>query len=647
MWKSVISYFFIFSPLAWGWLYISCQNSHHKPQVDDVGTLYWSMGDTLRYVGLEACKNCHYDIYSTYIQTGMGQSFGIADTSRSAIPIQGAGSIYDSFSQFHYYPFFNVDRLKLLEFKLRGKDIIYRNQKEISYIIGSGHHTNSHLIDCDGYLFQAPFTYYTQKQKLDLPPGFEAGYNTRFSRPIGLECMSCHNAMPVGFVAGSENKFESLPMGIDCERCHGPGSGHVAKILRGEITDTSQTPDYSIVNPRRLPVKLRFEICQRCHLQGNAVLADGKSFLDFKPGMMLNEVMDIYLPRYEDDDHFIMASHADRLAQSACFTKSKNSMDCTTCHNPHINSRNLGDGFFNTKCQSCHNSSDCREKLSERIALEYNCVKCHMPVSGSVDIPHVTIHDHKIGVHKKLDQRQKQEKIIALIAINNPSPSIRSKINAYLQQYEAFESLKWYLDSAYALLNLSDRQSFLKEWVHYCYLSGDVSQFKSLFPLIINFKDSDQLNTPSLKNENAWFWYRVAHLSAMVYGLQTAIPYHIKSLELAPHHYEFKMKYGLALAKIGKIDDALEILLKLYASVPHLYEVSGNIGYLYMVKKDYTNAEQYLLKSLYENPNYDRAYKNLIQLYLHTNSKLKVEKLLTKMRDLAPEVYKEIITVLK
>jgi hypothetical protein len=41
----------------------------------------------------------------------------------------------------------------------------------------------------------------------DLPPGFENGFNERFDRPIGLECMSCHNAMPTEFVAGSTNKF--------------------------------------------------------------------------------------------------------------------------------------------------------------------------------------------------------------------------------------------------------------------------------------------------------------------------------------------------------------------------------------------------------------------------------------------------------
>ena len=40
----------------------------------------------------------------------------------------------------------------------------------------------------------------------------------------------------------------------------------------------------------------------RCHLQGNTVLANGKSFYDFKPGMDLNEIMTVFTARYKDDE---------------------------------------------------------------------------------------------------------------------------------------------------------------------------------------------------------------------------------------------------------------------------------------------------------------------------------------------------------
>ena len=214
--------------------------------------------------------------------------------------------------------FWKNDSLYLLEFRVKNKDTTHQLIKNVDYKIGSGHHTNSHLFEINGFIHQMPYTYYTQDKIADLPPGFENGDNTRFSREIGIECMSCHNAYPQ-FITGSENKFSNIPNGIDCERCHGPGEAHLKHIQSGNWVDTSKYIDYSIVNPAKLSLDLQFDVCQRCHLQGTAILAEGKSFIDFKPGKHLKEIMDVYIPKYEGDDAFIMASHVDRLKQSACF----------------------------------------------------------------------------------------------------------------------------------------------------------------------------------------------------------------------------------------------------------------------------------------------------------------------------------------
>ena len=150
------------------------------------------------------------------------------------------------------------------------------------------------MVDINGYVYQAPVTFYTQRGIWDLPPGFENGHNSRFGRKIELECMSCHNAYPK-MVEGSENKYAFIANGIDCERCHGPGSKHVEEKRMGKIVDTSKAVDYSIVNPAKLSIDLQLDICQRCHIQGNAVLAPGKSFFDFRPGMHLSDVMNVFI----------------------------------------------------------------------------------------------------------------------------------------------------------------------------------------------------------------------------------------------------------------------------------------------------------------------------------------------------------------
>jgi hypothetical protein len=76
----------------------------------------------------------------------------------------------------------------------------------------------------------------------DFPPGFEGGHNTRYSRKVGLECMSCHNGFP-DFVLGSENKYREIKTGIDCERCHGPGEIHAKLKQEGVVIDTSKYID--------------------------------------------------------------------------------------------------------------------------------------------------------------------------------------------------------------------------------------------------------------------------------------------------------------------------------------------------------------------------------------------------------------------
>ena len=63
--------------------------------------------------------------------------------------------------------------------------------------------------------------------------------------------------------------------------------------------------------------------------------------------MHLNDFIDVYLPKYKNDDGFIMASHVERLKQSECFKNSD--MTCINCHNPHKSIRMLNDKYFDKK----------------------------------------------------------------------------------------------------------------------------------------------------------------------------------------------------------------------------------------------------------------------------------------------------------
>ena len=624
----------VFAILAFVLLVSQCGQKASK---NEVQTTYLNLGDTAQYVGIQACAQCHADIYNSFVNTGMGQSFAAATRQKSAGHFAENGVLYDSVLDFRYNIGWQGDSLLiresrpsedkrkkngLLKYEL---ELPHARQQCIDFIVGSGQHTNSHIYSENGYLFQAPFTVYTQSGKLGLPPGFEGGKNSRFDRVIGLECMSCHNAMPTGFVAGSENKFERIPQGIDCERCHGPGSLHVAKIQQGKITDTAIAIDYSIVNPEKLSSDLQFEICQRCHLQGNAVLAKGKSFFDFKPGMHLDSVMDVYLPRYQNSDNqFIMASHVDRFKLSKCFVAGEGKFTCTSCHNPHVSVRETNIARYNKTCESCHGGLEknygCMKVVKHLDGDQFNCVKCHMPSSGSSDIPHVTVHDHHIQVPKneKLEEKDRGA-FLGLAAINTKKPSKRSRIRAYLQQFERFEQNPIFLDSAQFLLQLLPLENFSQEWVHLYYLKDEPS---SIVKLIEEHGKSEmwlsKINQKSWDNQDAWTAYRVAEAYRKFQDYPRALQFASLAVRLAPNHPEFLLKQSSLYALQGNFSEAEKGYKNVLRQNSLSSEAWSNLGYAQLAQNRTIEAENSLIKALRLDPDYMLAKVNLASVYLAT-----------------------------
>jgi tetratricopeptide (TPR) repeat protein len=625
-----------------GIILFSCDNSREQTAQKTIKTdtlTYLNHSDSAKYVGINTCKLCHQNIYDTYIKTGMGKSFDIATKVKSAGDYKHA-TIYDQVGDFYYKAFWEKDSLRFLEYRLKGKDTTFKRLETVNFIIGSGQHTNSHIQSVNGYLNQMPMTFYSQKQKWDLPPGFEDGHNTRFTRKIGLECMSCHNNYPE-FVLGSENKFTAVPEGINCERCHGPGSIHVAERQTGRKVDTSKYIDYSIVNPSKLSIDAQFDICQRCHLQGNTILKEGKSFYDFKPGMKLSDYMTVFLPKYKNaDDEFIMASHADRLKQSACFIKSlekstlnqtkslkpyKDAMTCITCHNPHVSVKETNTNVFNDACNNCHNTTGksnltCSDKTVIKNSKHkiQNCVSCHMPKSGSIDIPHVTVHDHFI--RKPITKKDKQalKEFIGLYAINEKNPSSYTKAKAYLNQYEKFEQKPYYLDSAAHYLK-STTDAELKTNINLLVqLEFTKKNYTQIISYVNKLSDTYLLNTKlitkSFSNEHAWTSYRIAESFYNSGNKERALLYFKKAVELAPFGLDFKNKLATVLASNGLVADAEKQYQEILNEYPKHVSALTNFGYIKLMKGDLIGSEKLYLKALAIDPDYEPLLLNLAGL---------------------------------
>lgn len=569
---------------------------------------YLNLEEGTAYVGMQTCRSCHDSIHATFIHTGMGRSFDKATPEKSAATYGKHALVYDQLSNLYYQPYFLKDSLYIKEFRLEGADTVHQRTEKVSYIIGSGQHTNSHIIDINGYIFQAPITYYTQDQKWDMAPGFEKG-NERFNRLLATECITCHNHYPEP-VAGSLNKYRNMPSGIECERCHGPGEIHAREKLAGQVIDTSQFIDYTIVNPRDLPRELQMDLCQRCHLQGIAVLNEGKSFMDFKPGMPLNEVMNVFLPRYTNShEKFIMASQADRLRRSPCYQASK--MTCITCHNPHKSVKVTGHDQYNNACLSCHGPSRetaCSAPQSDRQQESDDCSSCHMPLSGSIDIPHINITDHFISRQNVKPANKQQQKagteppaFLGLKILTKDKGEPLEMAKAYIALFDKYVSAPIMLDSAQYYLDKS-KAPYDKKFqtlVHYHFAR---TAYKSLLGLAQNLPQSNW--------NDGWTAYRLGQALFYSGNYQQAKHFFLLAVAKMPLNLDFQEKLGATYISLKQLEEAKQTFELVLSENPKREIALSNLGYLHVLQADYTTGEMLYDQAIALNPDYEQALLN-------------------------------------
>ncbi len=617
----------------------------------DTAKHYLNINDTVKYVGEQTCALCHQAIYNSFRHTGMGESFDIATKQKSAARFGPHEVVYDKFKDFYYHPFWKKDSLYVLEYRLKGHDTVYRHEQQSNYVIGSGMHTNSHIYRVNGYLYQAPITFYTQEGKWDLAPGFSDGFNSRFSREVGLECMSCHNSYP-DFTMGSTNKFKSVPNGIACERCHGAGEVHVRAMQLGYRVDTTKAVDYTIVNPAKLPVELQVDICERCHLQGNAVLKHGKSFYDYRPGMKLSDVMDVFMPKYTGmEDEYIMASHIARMKMSKCYLNSlgsakatslkpyQGSMTCVTCHNPHEDVRNVNDNTFNTICKNCHGNSVhqvCTDNLADRQEVGDNCVSCHMPKGKTIDIPHVITTDHYIRIPIKNEDKEKVKKFITLYDVSNPNPSEETRGIAFIQQFAHFESdFPVLLDSAKHYFHdntpIQIRANF-SSLTDICFYKQDykgmLNYVAILHPQIVI---DSMLVHKDYENRDAWTAYHIGEAFYQINNIKGAEAFYKKATVLAPYVLEFQNKLGASLVMLNRDDEADKTYDFILSQDPEFISALTNKGYIALRKGNADKAKTFYDKALALSPDDKQALLNMAGWYIYEKQADKAKETLQQV----------------
>lgn len=372
---------------------------------------YRNIHPDVKYVGSETCGNCHVQIADDYARHAMGRSL----SPNTGNPKPSARVKVDKSAHAGELASFERDgdrflverrdgRVWHVQQKLARGEVYLQAEEKAGYAIGSGARGHSYLSLKDGYVFQTPISWYTQKQTWDVSPGFAAGTFAR--RVVTHECLFCH-ANAVEPRAGTLNRIHNKDLhgqAIGCERCHGPGERHVADPGR---FDAATGIDYTIVNPAKLPPDQREAVCQQCHLEGAArVLPWGRGLADFRPGLPLESCWSIFVHGHDGGKDDKAVNHVEQMYLSRCFTQSAApaKLGCISCHDPHrpIAAREKV-AFYRDRCLRCHADGPgqadriaCSKPEAQRIKNGNDCVTCHMPRYATSDIAHTAATDHRI-----------------------------------------------------------------------------------------------------------------------------------------------------------------------------------------------------------------------------------------------------------
>jgi len=363
-------------------------------------TTYRNTAAGVAYTGSRTCAGCHPKIYRDYIGTAMGRSMALATSAAHVENVPATASVFSEKLNRHFEVSRQGPALFQTEYKLdaSGQEV-FRTTHRLEYAIGSGVNGYTYIVRRGDYLFQAPLSYYARRKTWDQSPGYEfADYG--FNRPIAAACIGCHSGrpQPVRDRAGlfGDPPFHELAIG--CENCHGPGALHAAEKAKGAVA--SKVPDRSIVNPAKLPPRLAEDICMNCH-QGSdtRVLRPGKDYFDFRPGTPLHDTLAILrIPLKRDAaGQSDLLEHHFSMQLSRCYRATDGRLSCLTCHQIHSMPRPTETtAYYRGRCLTCHTGSSCRLPGPQRLARADDCAGCHMPKRPVEVIAHSALTNHRI-----------------------------------------------------------------------------------------------------------------------------------------------------------------------------------------------------------------------------------------------------------
>jgi hypothetical protein len=329
------------------------------------------------FAGSAACVSCHKVICETHVHTAH---------YRTSAPASSA-SIKGSFASGNNHFIYNKWMAVVLESKNTGfyqtalMNGVEAQSEPFDIVIGSGRKGQTYLYWNGSKLFQLPVSYYTPLDSWCNSPGYSTNF-PKFDRQIPAHCLECHGT----FAKADNNPDEGtvyvksqLIYGVDCEKCHGPGVDHIA----WHAAHPGEKTGKYIITSKVFSRQQSLDACALCH---SGVRKETRPAFSFQVG----DTLDNYsIPAYNTDSMSTLDVHGNQyglLTSSKCFRMSQ--MNCSSCHNVHVNEVN-SPKLFSQRCMNCHHESEhntCTMPATPGLVLTDNCIDCHMPALPSQKI---------------------------------------------------------------------------------------------------------------------------------------------------------------------------------------------------------------------------------------------------------------------